>query len=262
MQAIIEQLINQIDKDQRFLPNTKIGYKSDLKDLLQYVLETNAQISDVNKDWVKKYLQHLEETNKEKTSFNRRASTFRLFLRFLYNNKLAPTNYSLIVSSQSGFIKSKEEFETEDLRKIIEDTKLNTAQRLILLMIGKLGLSGTQITALNTIQVDFENKALNVSDTERIYLPHEIFSILRNYLLEVRQNLPGAKENLSLFLNEDGRVLSEQDIYRLIKRLSTDLKLEGRLTTRSFKKSLENKVDILAMQKEVFNMISPSQKPV
>ena len=259
MKEIIEQFINQIEEDQKLSTNTKSAYKSDLNDLLDFAIGTDSQISGVNKSWVKSYLKHLEETNNERNSFNRRASTFRLFLRFLYKNKLAPTNYSLIVNSQTVFLKSQEdELKTDDIKKIIDENKLKTDQRLILLMIGKLGFSATQIVSLNTFQVDFESKSINLSDTEKIELPFEIFKILREYLLEVRANIPGANEHLSLFLNENGSPIAEPDIYKLIKKLSEELGLAGKLTARSLKRSLVDKNDILSMQKEVFSIISPS----
>ena len=258
MKDIIEQFIHQIEEEQNFSHNTKSSYKSDLNELIEYVVATNTQPQDINQDWVRNYLKNLELTNKERNSFNRRASTFRIFLRFLYKNKLAPTNYSLIVNNLSIFEKSQSnELETEDIRKIIEDTKLKLDQKLILQLIGKSGLTATQIVSINTFQVDFENRLISLSDTEKIYLPNEIFLNLREYLLEVRSNLPGANENLNLFLNDDGKPLIEVDIYKLIKRLSQELNLEGKFTTRSLKKSSENKNDILSMQKEIFNVISP-----
>ena len=257
MKEIIEQFINQIEEEQKLSSNTKNAYKSDLKEFIDYVVSKNAQLSDINQTWVRDYLKNLEETNTERNSFNRRASTFRLFLRFLYKNKMAPTNYSLIVTNQATFFKTQEDTGLSEMKKIIEDTKLTTTQRLILLMLGRLGLNGTQISSLRTFQVDFENKLITLSDTEKIELPFEIFSLLREYLLDVRGNLPGAGEHLNLFLNENGKPMTETDIYKMIKTLRENMGLEGKLTTRNLKKLSENKIDVLSMQKEVFNVISP-----
>lgn len=259
MHEIITQFIDQIEQDQKLSSNTKSAYRSDLNDLIEFVESTNSQTTDVNQAWVKNYLKHLEETNRERNSYNRRASTFRIFLRFLYKNNFAPTNYSLIVNSLTIFPKTREgDLEIDDIKKIIEDTKLKPDQRLILLMIGKLGLTGTQIASLNTYQVDFENKLINLSDTEKIELPFEIFVILREYLLEVRSKLPNATEHLSLFLSEKGSPVTELEIYKLIKKASEGLSTQGKLTARNLKKSLESKNDILSMQQEVFSVISPT----
>ena len=257
MQEITEQFINQIEQDQNFSLNTKNAYKSDLRDLQEYALSTNSKLTDINQGWIKNYLRYLEENNKERNSYNRRASTFRSFLKFLYRNNLLPTNYSLIVNNLSPFSKSQEDFPLQDIKKIIEDTKLKTQQRLILLLIGRLGLNATQITALNTHQVDFESKSITISDTEKIELPYDIFKTLREYLMEVRNNTQGAENQLSLFLNENGSPLTEADIYRLIKKLSEELNLAGKLTTRNLKKSFENKADIFTMQKEIFSVTAP-----
>ncbi len=257
MKEIIEQFMNQIEEDQQFSSNTKSAYKSDLNELINYVTLKNAQIADLNQTWIRDYLKNLEETNKERNSFNRRASTFRLFLRFLYKNNLAPTNYSLIVDNQTAFFKTQEDSEPVEMKKIIEETKLPIDQKLILFMISRLGLSGTQLSALRTFQVDFENKSITLSDTEKIELPFEIFSLLREYLLDIRGNLPGASEHLNLFLNEVGKPVTEIDIYKMIKALRDNLGLGDRLTTRNLKKLSENKLDILSMQREVLNVTSP-----
>ena len=257
MRDVIEQFINQIEDDQKLSSNTKSAYKSDLNELIDYVISNNAQLSDIDQGWIRDYLKNLEETNKERNSYNRRISTFRLFLRFLYKNKMAPTNFSLIVTNQVTFFKTEEDTELSEMKKIIEDTKLTTPQRLILLMLGRVGLDGTQISSLKTFQVDFENKLITLSDTEKIELPFEVFSLLREYLLDIRQTLPGAEEHLNLFLTEKGKPMNESDIYKLIKSLRESLGLEGKLTTRNLKKLSENKIDVLSMQKEVLNMVSP-----
>ena len=261
MREIIEQFIEQIEDDQKFSLNTKSAYKSDLNDLIDYVISTKSEIADLNQSWVKNYLQHLESTNKERNSYNRRASTFRIFLRYLYNKNLAPTNYALIVDNLSIFFKSDEdELQVEDIKTIIEDIKLKPDHRLILLLIGRLSLTATQIVSLNTHQLDFEAKTLNLSDTQKIELPHQIFTLIREYLLDVRPNIIGANENLSFFLNEKGKSFTEIDIYKLIKKLSEDLSLKGKLTTRSLKKLSEKEStnDIMAIQREIYSIISPT----
>ena len=169
---------------------------------------------------------------------------------------MAPTHYSLIVTNQTTFFKTEEDTEPSEMKKIIEDSKLTPPQRLILLMIGRLGLNGTQIASLKTFQVDFENKMITLSDTEKIELPFEVFSLLREYLLNIRETIPGAGEQLNLFLNENGRPMNEADIYKLIKNLRDSLGLEGKLTTRSLKKLSENKIDVLSMQREIFNVVA------
>lgn len=262
MKEIIRQFISQIEEDQKLSLNTKSAYKSDLNELIHYVALKNTQLSDLNQSWIRDYLKHLEETNKERNSYNRRASTFRIFLRFLYKNNLAPTNYSLIVDNQATFFKTQEETDlksvSSEIKKIIEETKLPVDQKLILLMIGRLGLNGTQISSLRTFQIDFENKLITLSDAEKIELPSEVFSLLREYLLNIREAIPGANDHLNLFLNKNGKPMTDSDIYKLIKSLRESLGLEGKLTTRSLKKLSESKIDILSMQKEVLNLISPN----
>lgn len=255
MKEIILQFIEQIEQDQKFSTNTKIAYRSDLTEFLEYVERTNTKINTINHIWVKNYIKHLGETNKERNSFNRRASTFRLFLRFLYKNKLAPTNYSLIVNNLSVFYKNYDDvLKKEDIKKIIEETKLKDGQRLILFLIGRLGLSATQIAEIKTYEIDFENKIINMSDTEKIYLPNEIFILLRDYVIKTRAAHQTHNDNLSLFLNEKGEAISETDIYKLIKKLSGDLKLEGKLNTRTLKNSFENKIDVLSVQRQVLSI--------
>jgi len=259
MIEIIQQFINQIEQDQKLSLNTKSAYKSDLNDLIGYIKSTNTQIQDIAQSWVKSYLKHLEETNKERNSYNRRASTFRIFLRFLYRNKLTQANYSLIVNNQTTFNKSQEEaLSTNDIKKIIEDTKLKIDQRLILILISRLRLTATQIVSLRLHQIDFESKAINLTDTEKINLPLDIFILLREYLLDCRTSLENASNSLNLFLNEKEEPITEIEIYKLIKKLGEDLSMEGKLTTRSLKKSMENKTDILSMQKEIYSVISPT----
>jgi site-specific recombinase XerD len=262
LKEIVKQFISQIEQDQKLLPSTKIAYKSDLLDLLDYIFDTNTEVSSVNQPWVKGYLKHLEETNLEKNSFNRRASTFRTFLKFLYRNKLAPSNYSLIVNNKSTFLKSNnDDLDMNSIEKSIEENKLKVEERLILLMIGRLGITATQIISLKTFQVDFENKVINISDTEKIDLPFDTFDLLREYLIEIRVKAENSSNNLNLFLNEKGESITEGEIYRLVKKLSADLHFQGKgkLTTRRLKKLSESKTDFLSMQRELLSVSSPNK---
>jgi len=260
MQDIIQQLIKQVEENQRLSNNTKQAYKGDLLELLEYIQETNTVISDINQTWTKSYLKHLEKTNKERNSYNRRASTFRTFLKFLYKNKLAPTNYSLIVNNLTTFTRSSaDNLEPEDIQKIIGSTKLNKKDKLILLFIGKLGLTATQIAEIKTFQVDFEKKVISLSDNEKIYLPNEIFNELRDYMVNQRANEVD-NNTLSLFLNESNEPVTELDIYKLIRNLSADLKLDKKLTARNLKRSFDNRIDVLSMQREIFQVTTPKDK--
>lgn len=259
MKEIIKQFINQIEQDQKLSESTKAAYKGDLYDLLDYIFDTNTEVQNINQEWVKNYLKYLEETNKERNSFNRRASTFRTFLKFLYRNKLAPTNYSLIVNNKTTFFKTDtDNLEFDSIEKIIDETKIKIQDRLILLLVGKVGLTATQIASLKSFQLDFENKMLNISDTEKIYLPFEVFNLLREYVLEIRTNIPNSADNLSLLLNNKGESVSEGEIYRLVKKLSSDLSSQGKgkLTTRKLKKLSEAKVDFLSMQRDILSVTS------
>lgn len=257
MQDIIKQLIYQIEKDGKLTPNTKASYKSDLNELLDYSLNKKSKVQDINQAWVKEYLKHLEDTNREKNSYNRRASTFRTFLKHLYLNKLAPTNYALIVNNATTFNTKKDhELKNQNINEIIENAELTKEQKIILYLICETGLSATQIVTLNTYQVDFENKSINISDREKVILSEKLFNELRDYLLNVRCNLIGADKILSLFLDELGLAYTEDDIYKLVKKLSTDLNLEGKFTTRNLKNTLSSKKDFLSMQEEVLSVIS------
>ncbi len=261
MNEIVKQLISQIEQDQKLSFSTRNAYKGDLLDLLDYMFDTNTEISQIDHNWVKKYIKYLEETNLERNSFNRRASTFRLFLKFLYRNKMAPTNFSLIVNNKSAHYSSPEDLsDVSSIESIISETRLCLEERLILLFIGRIGLTATQIANLKTFQVDFENKLINVSDTEKIYLPNDTFNLLREYLVEKRQD----SENLSLFIDEKGNPITELDIYRLVKSLNKNVLPENnfKLTTRNLKKLSREKIDFLSMQKDVLSVISPTETSV
>ncbi len=256
MLEVIEQFINQIEEDQNFSTNTKFAYRGDLRDLSNYIARTNAQLKDINHLWVKEYLKYLEETNKERNSFNRRASTLRMFLKYLYKNRLAPTNYSLIVDNQTALIKTQEyTLEDEEMKKIFDIPNLKIDQKLIILLISKLGLSATQLESLNIHQIDFENKTINISDTEKIKLSEEVFFVLREYVLNIRTQFIESNEYLNLLLNASGKPITEADVYKLIKNLSSELGLEGKLTTRTLKKLAVKKIDLFSMQKEVLSII-------
>lgn len=259
VKEIIEQFINQIEQDQKFSENTKSAYRSDLNELIEYITQNNSLIKDIDLNWVKNYFKHLEDTNVEKNSLNRRASTFRLFLKFLYLNKLAPTNYSLIINNSSThkkFLSDSDEQILLEIKNLIEGDKLPIEQKLILLMIGRLGISGTDLILIQTHQVDFENRQIKFSESDYISIEDNLFKILRDYLLNHRNIYPDSGKHLCLFFNDEGNPLTENDVYKLIKKISIENGFEGKLTTRNLKKIYDYKKDILSIQKEVLGVIS------
>lgn len=258
MQDIIQQLIHQIENNSKYTHSTKACYKSDLNELLEYVKRLDCSIRDINRDWIKSYLTYLEELHKERNSFNRKASTFRLFLKYLYLNKLTPSNFSLIVYTLGNIEKLNEDsLSQEEIIQIIENANLPLDHKLILVLLNKSGLDATEIVSLNSHQIDFENKCILLSDSEKVFLDFETFNLLRDYLINVRPKKEGADKFLKIFLNTAGRPLGETDIYTIVKDLSTSLNLEGKLTTRTIKKSRNQKRDILSIQKDFLKAISP-----
>jgi integrase/recombinase XerD len=109
-----------------------------------------------------------------------------------------------------------------DFARSLPETPLGLRDRLILHLIGKLGLRAGQAVALTLEDIDPEGERLRIHTRAgwRIYtLPAPVRESLIRYLQTGRPRLVRDPENRALLLNRRGDPLTRQGLWRAIRAL-------------------------------------------
>ncbi|MDT7949711.1 MAG: tyrosine-type recombinase/integrase [Thermoflexus sp.] len=161
-------------------------------------------------------------------TWNQRLAVLRAFFRFLAQEGAIAENPALALSWRLPTRGSRLPLPPDQRQRLMDfarslpETPLGLRDRLILHLIGKLGLRAGQAVALTLEDIDPEGERLRIQTRAgwRIYtLPAPVRESLIRYLQTGRPRLVRDPENRALLLNRRGDPLTRQGLWRAIRAL-------------------------------------------
>ncbi len=240
MKKDIKKFIENLSSEKGYSPNTCRGYKNDLMEFHDYLLESNLPFDPQKIDGlvIRSYLGFLHKKNK-KTSIARKLSALRSFFRFMLKTGRLEENPAEGVLTPKRDKTIPNYLSVDDMFRLLDvpqkDTILGKRNRAILEALYSTGVRISELGGLNISNVDFHAgiiRVLGKGNKERLVPIGEkaIFAI-KQYMNERAKKEGKLPFEGPLFLNNKG----------------------GRLTTRSMARVLENTLK----QSGLANRISP-----
>ncbi len=225
-----ETFINYLRYERNMSPETIRAYEKDLHQFLRFfrregvVATTPTKITPLH---VREYLGYLKEKNYQKTTVVRKLATVRSFYKCLLRKGHINTNPLADIPTPKVEKKIPHFLSTEEVEKLLNAPQGNSFQavrdRAILETLYSTGLRVSELTALNTTDLDFSSeilKARGKGDRERI-VPLGSFALqaIKRYQ-ETRSQVPNINEKDpdALFLNRFGDRLSSRSIRKIIDK--------------------------------------------
>jgi integrase/recombinase XerC len=243
-------------------PHTVTNYGKDLAQFLAYLTPPGTEppaLTKITHQMIREYVGYLHEQGLQKSSVARKLATLRSFFKYCVREGLLKENPGRLVPTpklpkripsvisaeeMSGFLdqlgsasktgKRKESQEQPThaahagLVKLVEDSLMVPRDRAILELLYAAGLRVSELTGLNTIDMDEKDQILRVrgkGNKERI-VPYggqaaaalKAYWPLRDRLL--LENEGGKKKSHpdAIFLNYMGRRLTQRSVGRIVKK--------------------------------------------
>ncbi|HHY60435.1 MAG TPA: tyrosine recombinase XerC [Clostridia bacterium] len=249
--------------EKNFSPHTVKAYLSDLEEFRQY-LRSSGHEEDLlfPQHWqVRGYLGVLNRKGSAKTTVARKLASLRSFYKFLVKQNAIPADpLSLVVTPKRP--KQLPRFlHYNDLEQLLEaiptDTDLGVRNRAIWETLYAAGLRVSELVGLNLSDVNLSLGSLRVKgkgQRERLApLGRQSIYWLKLYIETGRRKLLGHRETEALFLNKNGRRLTDRGVRFIIdecvKEAALALKVSPHWLRHSFATHmLERGADLRAVQ--------------
>ncbi len=260
MEKRIKLFLEFLQKDKKLSNNTLQSYKRDITQYESYINEENLQYLKVTNEDIKKYLENLKNIGKKTSTISRNLASIRSFYQYLVRTKKVkedPTEgiQSPKVEKRVPSVLSSKEVEllleqpkTVDLKGIRDKAMLEFAYAT--------GMRVTEIINLDIDDVNLKDGYVSCSNSNKqrnIPLGAISINALKEYIKKARPYLIKNEDEKSLFVNINGKRLTRQGFWKIVKFYKEQAHIEKEITPHVLRHSfathlLQNGADLKAIQ--------------
>lgn len=253
---IIElKTIKQRDKD-----TTVDSYCEDIYKYLEYMENKNIKDAlNIKYNDLINYLKYLDDNNYEISSVARKIVTIKSFHKFLSENYNI-TDISIKINTPKFYRKLPNILTIEEVDNLL-DIKLNTPydyrNKAMLELMYSSGLRVSELINLELKDIDLDNnyvRCFGKGSKERIVPIGEYSSkYLSIYINEYRDSMKKGYYTEKIFLNNHGKELTRQGLFKIIKKIANEKNINKNITPHMLRHSfathlLNNGADLRTIQ--------------
>lgn len=250
--------------EKRMAKNTLLSYERDLKNYLRYLknVERIETLDHAQRVHIIQFLTFLKEQGKSAKTLARHVASIRAFHQFLLRDQATKQDPSVLIDTPKSERTIPKVLSLEEVEKLLEAP--NGQGHFVLrdkAMLEILYATGIRVSELIQIDVDHVNVMLGFvtvtgkSDKERIIpIGGPAAEALERYLEHGRPYfLQENHSDYALFLNHQGRRLTRQGFWKILKKLAKEAGIQSDLTPHTLRHSfathlIENGADLKAVQ--------------
>jgi len=261
MEALIEKFINFLERDKRLSLNTLQSYKRDIEQYLTYLREINLNnISNTNKATIIAYLLHLQKKGRATSTISRNLASLRSFYQYISKNKIIEHDPTQELESPKVEKKLPQILSTQEVELLLEQPKCvdlkGYRDKAMLELLYATGIRVSELINLDLSDVNLELGFIrcNKGSRERM-IPIGTIAInaLKEYINKARSLLVASSDEKALFVNINGKRLTRQGFWKIIKQYKNQAKINKDITPHTLRHSfaahlLENGADLRSIQ--------------
>lgn len=252
----VDEFVIDLKYAKNYSDNTISSYQTDVIKMLEFL--NNKDIKKIINDDIREYIK--SENSLSSKSLARKMSALRTFFDFLVKKDYIKT------SPMDGVDGPKIGKYLPDVLTVNEVDKLLNIEpsnnftfrnRCILELLYSSGLRISELVSLKLLNIDLDNsivKVMGKGSKERIVPLSDIATdYLSKYIRDVRPNMLKKTQTDYVFLNNHGKVLTRQAVFKMIKKRCTDIHLNKDVSPHTLRHSfathmLQNGADIRFIQ--------------
>ena len=261
MEKQLKQFFKFLEVDKKASTNTLQSYRRDLMQFEQYLLEKNVKYNKVTEEDIKKYLIFLKEDQSKKPStISRTIASIRAFYQFEEKNKKNIKNPTDNIQSPKIEKRKPSILTSEEVELLLEQPKdvdlKGVRDKAMLEFAYATGMRVSEIIALNIEDVNLEDGIVQCKGKNRkriVPLGKISLKALREYVENTRSILVKSEREKALFVNLNGRRLTRQGFWKIIKYYQEQAKITKDITPHTLRHSfathlLQNGADLKSIQ--------------
>ncbi len=251
----IDEFLLDLKYAKNYSSNTIVSYQNDLSQFAEFV---KVNLDKVSGDDIKKYVRSLHEL-KEK-SLARKLSSIRMFYDFMVKRRFMDASPMTGIDGPKigkylPYVLSVEE--VDRLLDFTCDNDFSFRNRCILELLYSTGLRISELVSLKLENIVLDEafvKVMGKGSKERIVPLNDVaLDYLEKYIKEVRPRMLKGVTTDDLFLNNHGKGLTRQAVFKVIKKRAEEIHLKKSISPHTLRHSfathlLQNGADIRFIQ--------------
>jgi integrase/recombinase XerD len=261
METLVQKFIHFLERDKRLSLNTLQSYRRDIEQYVSYLSDLNLNnISNTNKTTVIAYLLHLQKKGRATSTISRNLASIRSFYQYISKSKIIDHDPTTELESPKVEKKLPQILSTQEVELLLEQPKCvdlkGYRDKAMLELLYATGIRVSELISLDVLDINLEMGFIkcNKGSRERM-IPVGSMSIaaLHDYLNKSRSLLIQTNEEKALFVNINGRRLTRQGFWKIIKQYKNLAKINKDITPHTLRHSfaahlLENGADLRSIQ--------------
>ena len=260
MEKQIKNFLEFLEIDKKVSKNTLQSYERDILQFDKYLSDKKMNYSKINQEDIKEYLNHLQEIGKKTSSISRSLASIRSFYQYESRVKKIKNNPTEGVQAPKVEKHAPNILSSQEVELLLDQPKdvdlKGTRDKAMLEFAYATGMRVTEMISLNIEDVDVENATVvcKTANKQRV-IPLGSMSLkaLKEYIEDARPILVKDEEEKALFVNINGRRLTRQGFWKIVKYYKDQAHITKDITPHVLRHSfathlLQNGADLKSIQ--------------
>lgn len=259
MELLIDEFIDSLISKQAS-ENTVASYKRDILQFYNYFNSKSKKIFDLKRSDMDDYIAELKLENKSNSTISRMVASIKAFYKYLISKRLVYENIAVGVNIPKVDRKAPTILTTNEIERLLEQPDMNDLKgqrdKAMLELLYVTGLRVTELVSLKVEDINISGEYIKVkkkSKERQVPLGKYATNCIRNYIKNIRPLLIKTEDEKSLFINANGKKMTRQGFWKILKQYSDQAKITKDLTPHSIRHSfavhlLQKGIDIKKVQ--------------
>jgi len=262
MEEQLKNFMHYMIVEKRKAHNTIMAYERDLKSYILYLknVESIQSLNNVQRVHIVQFLRFLKEQGKSSKTLARHIASVRAFHQFLLREKAADQDPSVQIETPRIERSLPHVLSLQEVESLLDAPKLDDhfgiRDKAMLELLYATGIRVSELIALemDNVQLTMGFVRCNGNKERIIPIGRAASDAIKHYLDFGRSRFISTKhQDHALFLNHQGKRLTRQGFWKILKKLAMEAGINKDLTPHTLRHSfathlLENGADLRAVQ--------------
>lgn len=241
--------------------NTVESYMRDLAGFKDYLDKNKSNIIEANQTLIITYLMQLQKDKKSISTVSRNIASVRNLYQFLLNEGAVEKDPTINLKTPKQEKTIKTLLTLEEVDNLLSQPDSNTSKgyrdKTMLELLYSTGIKVSELINLNiediNISMEYIHCSKGTSNERVIPIGKVALEIIKMYLKEHRVKFIKNENEVSLFLNYQGKRLTRQGFWKIIKGYAKNMNIDKEVTPHTLRHSfavhlLQNGADLKSVQ--------------
>lgn len=260
MEKQLKLFFDFLENEKKLSSNTLQSYKRDIKQFKEYIEGKKTNYNKATEDTIREYIEHLQDVGKKPSTISRCIASIRSFYQYELKNKKVKKDPTLNIQSPKIEKKAPSTLTSKEVALLLEQPKnfdlKGIRDKAMLEFAYATGMRVTEIISLDITDVNLEEGYVSCKTGKKqrnIPLGKMSLKALKEYVENAREILIKDNDVKALFVNINGRRLTRQGFWKIIKYYKEQAHITKDITPHVLRHSfathlLQNGADLKSIQ--------------